>query len=525
MKKFVFVIDESPLFWNYALAGDTIQEIKNVPCVSPGTIGLAKSKFNVQRVEDYTVANCAAIGTTRGVIYQVLPKSTLSLSSVILLVSLFFITLQYGCSSNRELMYRYTSKQTIKADTRADTLVAVNVSFQDVPSAAKADPLTIPKLDPTVQKELVRDLGKIVSTSDSLFNYLGTPFKSAPADKSFATEKFSFSRRAIIAVNDLSMFDADRISKIAITLKDPSHRIRFTNCDKIITQYQTINLGTFGFNNSKYGEVNGGLTYGGTAGTSRTSGTRDYNGDTSTSVKTLSGTAGVSLTGKLGYSNALTGNATYQQRSIALSASFKDDSLTFYQDGTTGINLNGTIISDVTFEFTGDNVRTYLFYDFDNLFDKNNLVITPDKVTVNRSILSMPQLNRNETIPLNLEYTIVYRQVTENDKYLPEGYHNVNFIKGTVKKENHVVMIRAKDLLPKQWVIYDTVSGNTLNTSLGGQSAAITFNNYEKATNFMRWILRSANISTAISSDGYLLTVGGGLLTNALRGQLMVVPN
>jgi len=510
MKPFIFVIDESPLFWNYILAGDTIDDIKNVPCCQPeNKSSAAKSVFSVQKIEDFTIANCLS-GTTQGTIYKITRKpNTVCGAALAIPLLIFAIGLFYGCKANRELMYRYTNRSYISNNKQADTLVDVNVSFQDLPSATKAAPLTFRDLDQAVQKELINKLGRIVSTGDSLFNYLNLPLKSIPSESPFLSENFSFTRRAIISVSDLSPFDADRIAKITITLKDPANRIRFTNCDQIVTQYQTVNLGTFGFSNTKTGELNTGL---------------DLGASTATQAKPAV-TAGVNLSGKLGYSNELTGTANYQQRTIALSASFNENKISFYQEGTTGVNLNGTVISDLTFEFSGDKVNTYLFYDFDNLFDKNNAVTAPAHITLSRTLLAMPQLNRNEAIPLDLEYTIVYRQVTANDKYLPEGYQRVNFIRGKVERLKHCVLVRAKDLLPKQWIIYDKASGLSLDVAAAGKSGQIAFDSYEKASDFLKWLLRSADVSKGISADNYILNLGVTRLSNAKRNTLMVTAN
>jgi len=510
MKTFIFVIDESPLFWNYILAGDTIEDIKNVPCCQPeNKSSAAKSVFSVERIEDFTIANCLE-GTTQGTIYRISRKpDTVCGAALVILLMVLFSAFSFGCKGNRELMYRYANKSYISNNSQADTLVDVNVSFQETPSTLKAPPLTLRDLEPAVQKELINKLGRIVSTGDSLFNYLNLPFKSVSSESPFLTERFNFTRRAIIAVSDLSPFDADRIAKITITLTDPANRIRFTNCDQIVTQYQTVNLGTFGFSNNKTGELNTGLDLGAKTATEDKPGIN----------------AGANVSGKLGYSNTLSGTANYQQRTIALSASFNENKISFYQEGTTGVNLNGTIISDLSFEFSGDKVGTYLFYDFENLFDKNDVANLPAKVTVSRTLLAMPQLNRKESIPLDLEYTVVYRQVKANDKYLPEGYQSVNFIMGKVQRSKHCVLVQAKDLLPQQWIIFDKATGLSLDVAFSGQSGQIAFENYENARTFLKWLLRSADVSKGISAEHYVLNLGGTKLSNAKRGSLMVAPN
>ena len=114
MKPFIFVIDESPLFWNYVLAGDNIEDIKNVPCCQPENISsAAKSVFSVQKIEDFTLANCLG-GTTQGTIYRITRKpNTVCGAALAMLILIYLIVLSSACKGNRELMYRYADKSYI----------------------------------------------------------------------------------------------------------------------------------------------------------------------------------------------------------------------------------------------------------------------------------------------------------------------------------------------------------------------------------------------------------------------------
>ncbi len=525
MKNFIFVLDadSSDTDWTFVISADSEREIKSTACYDPGNrSSVSKSVFKGDSRGPATIKDCVSGNTSSGTIVK-LTKISKTLKRKTLPVLLFAMVCFYSsCKSGKEITYRYDTKTEDPNYVQMNTLVDVDANVQDVPSAVPSPTPSPINLDPKALSTLIKSLsGK--TTPDSLIYYLSVPLKSKSAASPFLTTKLSYSKRLNISVRDLGLSDADRISKLSLTLTEPTNTIRFTGCDKIVTQYQTIDLADLSFKNTSSGEVNAGAGFGSSLSKSKSSARRDSNGDSTTTNNTIGLTPTVNVSGKLGFSNELDGTASLQKRYVSLSGNFKDNTVSFYQESTTGINLTGTIVSDVSFEFDINNSTTYIFYGFDNLFDSHSALVAPAAVKVSRQALTVPNIDPNSVYRLDLAYTAVYRHVTDKDKHIVEGFHNVVLRKGNVNKTANAILIRARDILPKVWTLFDPSNNTTVTVGIAGLNGNIYFDSYESAFNLLRWLIRSgAAVGTPVSADGYRLTINGAALTPAVVGRLIV---
>jgi hypothetical protein len=401
-------------------------------------------------------------------------------------------------------MYRYTTKQDKVDDALIKKNIDIDASVQQSPAQNQPSPTLAFQLDPKIEKELLRQLG---AKGGDLLKLMATPLSPPDDPKPFITENLSFTRRVVFLVANLGNIGADRITRLRINLKGEQNKLRFINCDKITTQYQTVNLGTFGFTNTKSGELDASGSFGTTAGSTKDWKSTNSKGDTTGHTTAFSANSGVSVSGKVGYNNQLTASTTANQRSVALAASFHDNQVSFYQEGAPGLDLSGTITSDVTFEFVNVGTNTVMFYKFANFFDDKGKCNSGGDLTLSRNLLTSPQVNPDQEFKLDLEYEAAYRKVTNNDRYVPEGYQGIEMITGKNSKEKECLLIKGSDILPKKWGIKDNTSGRFIGIKILGTPSGLTFDNYQNAENLLIWLLKSKDFQKGLTSNKYPLMI------------------
>lgn len=552
MKSHIFVldVDESSTHWKYVLDGNSVLDITS-KCYGDQKPPELKSQYDGTTVQVASIKNCVTGVSSNGTIYKVMPvatvntvlntsakinKSKLSARSLryflnksknkISLIGLLLILFFSSCRTPK-----LTNRYKVKSDTTGFMAKYVDVKGYalSIPAVAKvvATPLTSLNFTEKGQKALIEELSKNVKEPDKLIKLLGTSLieeKEAAAPS--ITYKTKFSKRLVLSVRNKSAYPEDRISKIEVNLTGTPAQFKFLGCDKIATEYQTVDQGKLTFKNNISGEINAGLTSGVSGTAKRTSKIANpKTGDTADFETTGTTNNTASLGGKLGFNSEFTEEANLRQRYVSLSGSITASEASFYQESIGGIDLSGNIIADVEFELYPGNQATWTFYKFDSLFRKSSPV-RYDSILIKRSYTIIPNIPvATSTIDLNLSYHVVFRKVIDGGKTTIEGDDKIEFVKLDTVKNNSVILINRDEVIPKRWSIKDAVAHYLIISPTANylDGTPLYFQNYKDAQDFLDWIKRTNNPgSNVITLEGLTLFIGNANLNNINRAALYV---
>jgi hypothetical protein len=343
-------------------------------------------------------------------------------------------------------------------------MIAVDAYIIEKKDSVSAKPKTIFDLSPKAQAVLIENICKKEAQPDNLIDKL-TKVLSSKSDHSADIIDYSqFEKRIVVSIRNNSHMPADRISKITVTL-DLGQDVKMLSCNRLATEYQTIDFGKLDYSNSLSTEGSGNITLG--------SGS--------------SGKTGAGLSEKVSTNRAFSEEVLLKQRTVVLNVSIKENKLSLHQEGLSGIDLTGNIIADMTIGIK--NLKVERVYSFSNL--KNDTINSkPQNVTVNESFVIYPNLN--DDIKANISFEADYRHVIKGDKTISESDDKVELLYGQVTNPNSEVIIPKNKIQPKFWKL--VLNDDTTMTPIQIQSPSIScpvdllFNSFDMARKFMVWL-------------------------------------
>ncbi len=435
-------------------------------------------------------------------------------------------TLIAGCNYSGKLTKRYYNKRLEpKPIDNITTHVDVNAYVIEKEAPPSFKPKTIFDLTEKGQQEVIRQAGINDTTNDKLMSSLSLPLSSKPSNEIDFIDYTKVEKRIIVTLQNLSHMPADRIGKVKVELKiDPEFKI--LSCNRLTTEYQSIDLGKLNYSNSNQFEISGNLTGGvtGTSGTTDLSETTNSNkvGDASTGSKnnrTDSRTTGTTATrgiaGKFNASRSFTEEVLLKQRIVNLNASISNNTLTLFQESISGIDLSGNILADIIFESKVD-TRVERVYSFSGLM-KGSSFEEPKDVKVKETLIAY--FNFTKDINAELCYEADFRQVDKRHRTITESDDKINLLYGKTSQPKKIILISKDQLRPKLWILFVTGDNNKiplqfLSPAAGGKGQLI-FNSYTDARNFVTWL--KANAAKIANAEGKIGTSGHAIFKSDNR--------
>jgi|GEM_PF-4306743 len=373
-------------------------------------------------------------------------------------------TILLSCNYSGHITKRYKSVSLVESNEKINKMIAVDAYIIEKKDSVSAKPKTIFDLSPKAQAVLIENICKKEAQPDNLIDKL-TKVLSSKSDHSADIIDYSqFEKRIVVSIRNNSHMPADRISKITVTL-DLGQDVKMLSCNRLATEYQTIDFGKLDYSNSLSTEGSGNITLG--------SGS--------------SGKTGAGLSEKVSTNRAFSEEVLLKQRTVVLNVSIKENKLSLHQEGLSGIDLTGNIIADMTIGIK--NLKVERVYSFSNL--KNDTINSkPQNVTVNESFVIYPNLN--DDIKANISFEADYRHVIKGDKTISESDDKVELLYGQVTNPNSEVIIPKNKIQPKFWKL--VLNDDTTMTPIQIQSPSIScpvdllFNSFDMARKFMVWL-------------------------------------
>ena len=266
--------------------------------------------------------------------------------------------------------------------------------------------------------------------------------------------------------------------RISLTLENNNAKVvNFESWDKFVTQYGQFNIAGLTFSRATEVNVSPSLTIGG-----------------------VTASAG-------SYDNKGTYQETdsLQKRYIVTTGYLDNSALTIEQSGTPQVDLKGNTSISLAVFFPFTSTTTYV--SFDELVKENGQFQKPDKVKMNLLLVNIPQLQKDVTAKVKMDYTL--RHIIKGDTTFNESDDDVIYYYGHTKDYRIESFIKKDDVVPP-----------TINITSGGERLGlydvvtkkyheIIFNNLLQAESFLEWI---ANIVPhepgQVKLGNYFLTVG-----------------
>jgi hypothetical protein len=414
--------------------------------------------------------------------------------------AIYACTILVSCGETGHLTRRYKTV-VYNNDIPEDTLKKnVQISgFVFDPESKPLAPKSIFDLSPQGQKELIKALAS-KDTKPDLLAKLASPLSNSKDGPSLIVDHTKFTRRLVFAVIDLSSNQADRITKanIILAVENP---IKVVSFDKIITKYESVDLGKLNFSNTT------------NLGISASAGAGADVGDTSTTASVpASAGFGYGINANASNSRVFSEEVNLKQRFVALSGYVTPKSLNLYEESTSGVDLTGNIITEVTFQYVGaEAVRAT--YQFSNLYDKNNKESKPDSVKVSEQYQVYPDVNDDISVTFNFGATI--RKVIKGDRTTSESDDEIVLKSGTTTTGQSILLVPKKLLVPKFWTVTANDRKLYIKSPLSDQPGILFFASLDDAEAFTFWLKKkSKDLNNGwLAGHQYHLTLDNGDLS------------
>ncbi|MCU0469505.1 MAG: hypothetical protein MUF58_12975 [Arcicella sp.] len=421
--------------------GDKLLDSKEVEEENTGRKGMARI---IKLAEQDNSLASSMVNINKGLIKAVLKKNNI----LILLAIAFLLN---ACSYSGRLTRRYAGMTPIKIDT-IGKCIGINSYVIEKEKPAAPPKKTIFDLTSEAQKELIKQIGINETLSTSIIKNVASSLSlpSTPNTSNLnIVDMTVFTKTLVITTKNLLHFPANRISKMNINLKFDD-RIKLLSCNKLTTDYQSIDIGKLNYSNSNSAELTGNLSSGLTSvagstgslanemtntlinGTNVTNTgnnvSKNTNGNTSTNTETGVNTQG--LTGKLSASRSFAEEVWLKQRIVTLSASITNNTLSLYQDGISGVDLTGNIITDIVFDGNSakQDVVTDTYFSIGDLTN-NNVFNDAAKLKITETIVSY--FNFTEDITATISFNADYRHVISGDNTITESDDKIQLLYGS----------------------------------------------------------------------------------------------
>lgn len=386
------------------------------------------------------------------------------------------LSLLVSCNSTK-ITKRY-KKVSLEEISNIEDYVKVQAFAFDV-KGVKTNK-TIFDLSPRGQEALVEEIGEKETTSKGVYKQLSKQFVR-PSKPVTEVDRTKFKKRLVFSVEDLkNQNGANRLDWIKIKVKIPQNlqsNLRFVYWDKIITEYQEIDLGKIS-----------------------SSRTNSSGATPSFGINTELITVGID--GNFSTSKTTAEELQLKQKIAKVYGSLAEDSLYLAIQAAPLQNLSGNIVLELSFEGTGT-MNTKVFYDFKTKDAAGNYITTTSNVTVNKTIYQYLDLDY-DTTNLELTYEARYRSVKRGRgaKTFMEGDDVVTMYNGAETDATKFKLLDRDDLSRKVWSIEHSGSKLMLKDKNSTSLETIQFNSYKKAKNFLSW-LQNTNSTEVKGYDIY----------------------
>jgi len=371
------------------------------------------------------------------------------------IVSLLILVTLSACATP-ELSKRYAKADFAQLKTETDAKKYVTIKVVSYPITTKPTQYKkIFDLSDHGQQAFINALKEKEIETDNFLSKLLSSLESKQSKN--VIDQTKFSRKLVLSIKNETDFPANRIDtiKLTLTIKD-SKKVKFSNWDKIVTNYQSIDIGK--------------LTLGKTSSFSF-----------SPEITTEAGAS--AKFGTLSYERSLKEEVSIKDRSVT-SGTLTDEEAILFQKGAPGMDLSGNLIADVEFEVTDIAVKT--LYKFDHLFKKDGSPETEHKnINIIETLALYPNLK--EDIKGGLEFDFVFREVKSGQETFLEGDDSVVFQKGKGKTDD-ITLIKKDEYALKAWRII--CNKDYLHLFFKGRKKAtvIDFPSYDDAQLFLKWV-------------------------------------
>ncbi|MFN7912448.1 MAG: hypothetical protein ACK5QC_11545 [Bacteroidota bacterium] len=444
-----------------------------------------------------------------------------------------------GCSTNGHLTRRYKCF-TLKETNEINNYVKVDAYIIEKEKEASISKKSIFDLSPQGQKELIKQIGLNETESDKIINTLLKPLSASSTSNIEFVDYTKFDKRVVVTIKNISHYPADRISKINVRIK-LDDKLRLLSCNRLTTEWQTLDLGKLNYSNVVSGELSGNLSLGSTLvnggtngssneqtntlinGTNTTNTGNDVTKNTSsnTSSNSETGTSSQGLNGKLSGSRTFAEEVMLRRRIVSLNASISENTLDLFQESISGIDLTGNILADIVFDgnSSNQNVAVEKVFTFSDLLDINKKYNDPDKIKVKEFYVRY--INYTDDLTASIEFDADVRHVKRGDKTISEADDVVEMYTGSYapkeKKDTSkplaVVILRKDQLNPKFWVLQlldETKSKIPVEIlSPTGTKGTLKFNSITDVKDFNSWLKEKFN-GTADGQGVYTMTLVNG---------------
>jgi hypothetical protein len=335
-------------------------------------------------------------------------------------------------------------------------------------------------LSPRGQEALVEEIGDKEATSKAIYNQLSKQFV-VPSKPVTEVDKTKFKKRLVFSIEDLkNQNGANRLDWIKIKVGIPKNlqpNLRFVYWDKIITEYQEIDLGKI------------------SSSRTNTSGAAPSFG-----INTELITVGID--GNFSTSKTTAEELQLKQKIAKVYGSLSEESLYIAIQSAPLQNLSGNIILELFFEGIGK-VAPDLVYDFKTKDAAGNYIANGSDVIVKKMIYQHSNL-AYATTELELTYEARYRSVKKGRgaKTFMEGDDVVTMFDGVQSNPTKFKLLDRDDLNRKFWFVQHSGFKLALKNNITGSLETIQFDSYKKAKNFLSW-LQNTNSTDVKGYDVY----------------------
>jgi hypothetical protein len=380
-----------------------------------------------------------------------------------LVAALTIILTLSACLGTSELTKRYKDAR-FEDLKEADAKGYVTVDVQSYPMTSKPPQRKrVFDLSDHGQQAYVTALSEKEKDADKFLSKISLPLERAQPKT--GDDRTNFMRKLVFSINNETKKPANRIDriKLALTLKAPD-AIRFSTWDRIVTNYQTVDLGK--------------LTLGATTSFAL-----------SPEITTEAGASGT--LGSVSYEKSRQEEITVKDR-LVISGTLTDAKAILFEKGVSGMDLSENLVAEI--EFEAIDIAGTALIKFDNLFKEDDKPETDQKkIKIIETSAYYPNLQAD--IKGDLEYDFVFREVMTGEKTIPEGDDEVVFQRGHGKVSD-ITLIKKSDYANKTWRISD--GKNFVHILFKGRKdpVVIDFSAPEDAKAFLRWVkaLKSTTI-------------------------------
>ncbi len=397
----------------------------------------------------------------------------------LILLSIIAGLLFPGCRTKSKLTKRYKSFEIINSDSWIKKNIEVNAYFiEEEKKSSSNNPKTIFDLTSNGQATLIQELGKKDSTSSLLLKHIKQDLTNQKKSTNSVIDYTQFRKRLIVSIRNKRYSPGDRISKINITFKLKPN-VKILSCDKLITDFQILELGKLNYSNTQSAELNGNI---GTENSIEKSVNQDNSSEITRNSTSLGGN------GKLSATQSFSEEVLLQKRKVALNVSINDNELTIYQESLRGNDLTGNVIADILFEITED-VEVSKIYSFSNLMTKN-VFNAPDKIKVSEKRIFYPDISTGIEADISFEASI--RHIEKNHDTEPEFDDVVQLYYGKASNIAPEVLVPKSKTQPYLWFLTVQEKSIELPVQVISPSSPnpgdIIFDSYSQAQEFLIWL-------------------------------------